>query len=102
MKKLNCLYVETLPTWEELMLYGKEVVNLLDVSLISFSFDVVSFIPFKDLILIQYTQHLKHSMRPLLFPRKRIQKSDVLSSNVEHDLLYCVILDDKFYSNTIF
>jgi len=32
------------------MLYGKEVVNLLDVIFISFSFDVVSFVLFKDLI----------------------------------------------------
>jgi len=31
MKKSNSLHIETLPTWEELMLYGKEIANLLDV-----------------------------------------------------------------------
>ncbi|XP_011873613.1 PREDICTED: vinculin isoform X3 [Vollenhovia emeryi] len=61
---------ETLPTWEELMLYGKKVVNLLDVIFISLSFDVVSFVQFKDMIFMQYTQHLRHSMHPLLLFRK--------------------------------
>lgn len=56
-KKLNPLHIETLPTWEELMLYGKEVANLLLNVIVSLSLFLCwrrLFRSFKDLIPIDF------------------------------------------------
>ncbi|KYN50455.1 Vinculin [Trachymyrmex cornetzi] len=70
---------ETLPTWEELMLYGKEVVNLLDVIFIFFSFDVVFFFLFKKYDIDCYAIHIasKAQHASSTFSLKGIQESEI-------------------------